>query len=64
MLSYPICYIYRTWKSIHIAWGEISKLLYGGGEGGGEGKPKRDGIIFMGEGDLSRHHVKILISQL
>ena len=25
------------------------------------GEPKRDGIIFMGEGDLSRHHVKILI---
>ena len=60
MLSYPICHIYRTWKSINIAWGEILKLSYGG-EGGGGGKPKRDGIIFMGEGNLSRHHVKILI---
>ena len=29
-----------------------------------EGKPKRDGTIFMGEVDPSKHHVKILIWQL
>ena len=28
------------------------------------GKPQRDGTIFMGEADPSRHHVKILIWQL
>ena len=28
------------------------------------GKPKRDGTIFIGQVDPSRHHVKILIWQL
>ena len=39
-----------------------------GGGGGGVDfeiiKPERDGTIFMGEVDLSRHHVKVLIWQL
>ena len=32
MLSFHIFHIYRTWKSIHISWGEILRLSYRGGQ--------------------------------
>ena len=65
MLSYYSCHIYRTWKpvwkSIQVGeWGvglEILKLSY-------LGKATKDGTIFMGKVDPSRHHVNILIWQL
>ena len=40
-----------------IGWGEILKSSH-------EGKSQRDGTIFMGGVDPSRHHVKVLIWQL
>ena len=40
---------------------EVTILVEGGGGGG---KPKGDGTIFMGEVHPSRLHVKILIWQL
>ena len=45
MLSYPICHIYRTWKSINIAWGEILKLSYGG-EGGGANQKEMESFLW------------------
>ena len=41
----------------HIGW--VGLKLSNGGD-----KPQRDGAIFMGELDPSRHHVKFLIWQL
>ena len=54
IFSYHRCHIYRTKKSREVG-GErgILKISMGG-------KPQRDGTIFMGEFDPSRHHVKIL----
>ena len=47
MLSYYICHIYRTWKSIHIGSGRFLSYHMGGG-----GKPEREGTIFMRDVDL------------
>ena len=44
MSPYQICLIYRTWKSIHIGSGRFWNYLMWR-----EGKPKRDGTIFMRE---------------
>ena len=56
MLSYHSCHIYGTWKSIKVVGRFYSHHM--------DGKPQREGTIFIGGVDSSRHNVNILVRQL